>query len=214
MPSYDPAALSKMPGEVIKNIEHSNKDENSSDKGKDINVNELNIVAAKQNVNSNCGLVGAVQDPGQARIIVNRMKAFELKAKLKKVETSGVVEYWVYLKPEITRDLAIEKLKLLQQEKIDSFIIPDGEYKNGISLGVFDKHDNAKNHRQYLLDRGYSADVVENKRIAKEVWIAIVGHDDNVKYIEGLSPQFEKEGILLDHRKESCDYIDSLEDFQ
>ena len=67
------------------------------------------------------------------------------------LRVDGNPDYWVYLNPEPTKDLAIA-VEGVARQKIDSFLIPQGDLANGISLGIFDSQENAEKHRQIIAD--------------------------------------------------------------
>ncbi len=158
-----------------------------------------------------CLLLGPFADQQAGKPVYERMVALDIHARLASIEIEGDPDYWVYLKPEATRELAMAKLRELQEKKIDSFIIPQGEIANGISLGVFDKEDNAERRRQAVIERGYEALVRANPRIYLENWLVIYPEEAG-KFSPELYEQLHGENNKLDLRKEQCSKVASIID--
>lgn len=80
-------------------------------------------------------------------------------------------EYWVYLPPFATKELALKEVKRLQAKGVDSYLISQGVLRNGISLGFFRNSDTAN----ILLDRrvkqGYAAMLKEVPRARQDFWV-------------------------------------------
>jgi hypothetical protein len=125
--------------------------------------------------NRQCLLLGPYPDPQAARALLERLASLQIEAKYAAVEVAGEPDYWVYLRPEPTKELAAAKLRELQEKKIDSFIIPQGEIANGISLGVFDKQENAEKRRQAIVEMGYNPQLRINPRNYIENWVVMEG---------------------------------------
>ena len=67
----------------------------------------------------------------------------------------------VYIQPfDSAREAALE-LNVLRREDIESFIIPEGELQNGISVGVFSTEQNALTRSAELGELGYQTDVYQ-----------------------------------------------------
>lgn len=64
------------------------------------------------------------------------------------VPTEKNVEFWVHIPPLADRAEALKLLRKLQSERIDSYIITQGDLANGISLGLFRKRDSAYSLRK------------------------------------------------------------------
>lgn len=160
-----------------------------------------------------CMLLGPYQDIALGSVLQSRLLALGIHAKMAAVEIAGDPEYWVYLKPEPTRELAIVKLKELQEKKVDSFIIPDGDIANGISLGVFDNKENAERYRQLIVEQGYDGQVRANPRKYLENWVVIYPEDAGRFSVE-LYEQLRNENNKLDLRKDNCSKVASITDIQ
>ena len=160
---------------------------------------------------SQCVLLGPYPDAQSAKPLLDRLGALQIEAKYAAVQVDGESDYWVYLRPEASREFALAKLKELQEKKIDSFIISQGEITNGISLGVFDKQENAERRRQEVVELGYDAQVRTNPRSYMENWVVIYP-TNSARFSLELYNQLKIDNNKLDLRKEECSKVASPED--
>ena len=165
-------------------------------------------VASGDPVDRQCLLLGPYPDPQAARALLDRLSSLQIEAKYAAVEVAGEPDYWVYLRPEPTKELAAAKLRELQEKKIDSFIIPQGEIANGISLGVFDKQENAEKRRQAIVEMGYSPQLRVNPRNYLENWVVIYP-EHSALFSPELYNQLHLENNKLDLRKDQCNKVAS-----
>jgi len=157
-----------------------------------------------------CLLLGPISDEKQGDMIADRLSALQIRSELAGVEIAGEPDYWVYLKAEPTRELAIAKLKELQDKRIDSFIIPKGELVNGISLGVFDRQENAQERQNEVQALGYDARLHINHRKYIEEWV-VLRPDEAEKFNHQLYQQLKSDFDALDMRRELCEKVAPLE---
>ena len=169
---------------------------------------KVDVAQADQSV---CLLLGPHPEPPAAKILIDRLAALQIQGKYAAIEVAGEPDYWVYLRPEPTKELAAVKLRELQEKKIDSFIIPQGEIANGISLGVFDKQENAEKRQQAIAELGYSAQVRVNPRNYLESWVVIYP-DEAARFSSELYSQLKLDNNKLDLRKDLCGKVASLID--
>lgn len=157
---------------------------------------------------SGCLLLGPYPEAQAAGVLIERLGALEIESKYAGVEVAGEPDYWVYLPPEPTKELALARLKELQEKKIDSFIVNQGEIANGISLGVFDRQENADNRRAAILEQGYDAQIRINPRSYRENWVVIYP-EFTARFSPELYSQLRSENNKLDLRKEECNKVAS-----
>ena len=76
--------------------------------------------------------------------MTREIKSYVVKADFRGREEKEQTLYWVFIKPEKTRNKAIETGKRLKAKKIkDFYVIRDGDKENGLSLGHFRNKDGA-----------------------------------------------------------------------
>jgi hypothetical protein len=160
---------------------------------------------------SQCLLLGPYPEPRAAKVLLERLAALQIQGKYAAIEVAGEPDYWVYLRPEPTKELAAAKLRELQEKKVDSFIVPQGDIANGISLGVFDKQENAEKRQQAIIELGYDAQLRINPRNYLENWVVIYP-DESVHFSPELYGQLRIDNDKLDLRKDPCNKVASLID--
>lgn len=158
-----------------------------------------------------CLLLGPYAESRAAKVLLERLAALQIMGKYAAIEVAGEPDYWVYLRPEPTKELAAARLRELQEKKIDSFIIPQGDIANGISLGVFDKQENAEKRKQAIVELGYDAQLRVNPRNYLENWVVIYP-GDSAGFSPELYNQLRIDNDKLDLRKDPCNKVASLID--
>jgi hypothetical protein len=158
-----------------------------------------------------CILLGPYSNNGSARELIGQLAALQIESKYASIRIAGEPDYWVYLIPEPTRELATVKLRELQEKKIDSFLIPQGDIANGISLGVFDRRENAEKHQQTILSLGYDAKLRSNPRNYLENWVVIYP-SHAAKLTSDVYERIHSGSYKPDLRKEQCNKVASIID--
>jgi hypothetical protein len=110
-------------------------------------------------------IVASLPDPiCFAVTAVSEAEAQQLVTHLGRLGASAAIEYqiievpgslMVYVPPFSSRDDALPHLAAIRQSGIDSFLIQDGDYRNGISVGVFSSDQNARIRQTQLEALGY-----------------------------------------------------------
>jgi len=90
-----------------------------------------------------CALLGPFREVISARQVRIRLQKQGLSARIVLLLKPLPPVHWVYIEPQATRQQALELLKVLHAEKVDSFLIDNGEFQNGISLGFYSKSESA-----------------------------------------------------------------------
>jgi hypothetical protein len=160
-----------------------------------------------------CTLIGPFVDLKTGTLFIERLLSLNTRSQMKRIQQDGDLDYLVYIKPEISREMSLIKLKELQDRKIDSFIIPEGEIANGISLGIFDNPANAAKQKQSIENLGYTVEIMPNKRKYVENWI-VVSIEDQDKVSDQLLQQINSENLSVVIKKEVCTKVASLRDIQ
>lgn len=122
---------------------------------------------------SMCTMVGPFIQLLHAEYLEERLHAMDADAKVQSIEVPDGLGYWVYLSPEVSEKEALRRLYELQAKKIDSYIIPNGELTNGISLGIFNERSAADAHINEIRAQGYQAELREVARTISETWVVM-----------------------------------------
>ncbi|WP_461538640.1 SPOR domain-containing protein [Spongorhabdus nitratireducens] len=156
----------------------------------------------------NCVWLGPLADDKEASQLQQRLFVISIPARIidNKIETSP--DYWVYMKPLVNRDEAARLRKELHAKKIDSFVINEGDLRNGLSLGLFSREQAAKKLQQNIYRAGYETDIRLVPRYRHEFWVELSEASDQLmedKLWESLQQQFS----LNEKRQNLCKGIAS-----
>ncbi len=118
-----------------------------------------------------CWAAGPLLQPSDADHFEKRAKALASQVHTETLNVKTGEEFWVYLKPLASHKAALRKLRELQSQKIDSFIVTRGDFKNAISLGLFSKMESAERHKATLAKKGLEAQIEVRDRTRREFWV-------------------------------------------
>ncbi|AZZ94632.1 hypothetical protein EUZ85_29515 [Hahella sp. KA22] len=117
-------------------------------------------------------------------------------------------EYWVYLEPMESRKTAIIKLRELQVRKIDSYLISQGELRNGISLGLFKNVDSANRLLKQRISEGYDAKIKEVPKGRLEYWVA-TKDEVNLQTMARVDKVLDEKNVKTNKRQIFCKSVAS-----
>lgn len=157
-----------------------------------------------------CHMIGPFKEKISARQIKDRLQALDINVVTYQIKIPEKPDYWVHLGPMRSRKEALDVLRELQNKKIDSFLITEGELVNGVSLGFFTKDELAQAVQKQRREQGYDAKIRQIPRFTQELWEVFDGQQFT-KFSDELWQKVKSgtEGIEL--RKNSCDLIASAE---
>ncbi len=120
-----------------------------------------------------CTLVGPFPKLLRGEYFVERLAALDVAASVVELETPGEVSYWVHLPPKDSQREAFSQLRELQAKGIDSYVIPRGQLKNGISFGVYSQKSLADAQLKTMQEQGYRAEIYTYSRAYREIWVVL-----------------------------------------
>ena len=150
-----------------------------------------------------CTLIGPFPSLLRAEYFNERLAALDVMANIKELTVSTGSNYWVYLKPEISRKEALRRLSELQKKGIDSYIIPRGNLANGISLGIYTNQTLAVTMRDRTKEMGYAPEIIETPRQQQQIWIFLTTREASVLNEETWLNLLSNEDSL-EKRKNIC----------
>jgi len=119
-----------------------------------------------------CYTLGPFRDLDNLRGLTREIKSYVVKADFRGREEKEQTLYWVYIKPEKTRNKAIEMGKRLKAKKIkDFYVIRDGEKENGLSLGHFRNKNGAYGLAKKVQNLGFDVVVEPVFRTYTVYWL-------------------------------------------
>ena len=116
--------------------------------------------------NAVCALVGPFSERDAAQTAAAGIRAAGGSVEWRPETVSAAPTYLVYVVPAAAKDEAVETWRALRAQSIEAFIIPSGERKNGISVGVFAEQPRAAAQRERVAKLGHAVQVVAMERSA------------------------------------------------
>lgn len=108
-----------------------------------------------------CGLIGPMDDNEVAATIVDELKKLGIEASLQQESQQKPNGFWVIIPPLPTRQQAIDTVKRLNQLGVkDNRRFYKGEFRDGVSLGIYSRRKNAEKRRDFIAAMGFEPSVV------------------------------------------------------
>ncbi len=120
-----------------------------------------------------CILVGPFERLLRAEQFSEHLETLDIVSEVQELEVPSEVHYWIYLSPKSSREEALARLRQLQREGIDSYLVVQGAHTNGISLGLYTRQDLARNRLRDLREQGHDAKLEEIVRYRSENWVVM-----------------------------------------
>lgn len=118
--------------------------------------------------NAVCAVVGPFSERDAAQTVAAEIHAAGGSVEWRQQTISAAPVYLVYVAPAVNKDAAVATWRALRARSIEAFIIPSGERKNGISVGVFSEQPRAQAQRQRVAELGHPVRVATMERSATE----------------------------------------------
>lgn len=133
----------------------------------------LNPGAQSGTTAQECLIVGPFANAVEVDELQQRLYALGIDSQERAEASNQQQDYWVHIPPLPSRDAAIRLLRELQAQKIDSFVITQGELANGISLGLFSRSESAKVVSRRLTNAGYGVAIKSLPRTPEQWWLEL-----------------------------------------
>lgn len=154
-----------------------------------------------------CLVVGPFANLVEVDELQQRLFAVGINSQERADENSQEQDYWVHIPPLSSRSEAIRLLRKLQAQRIDSFVITQGELANGISLGLYSRRESAKAVSRRLSDAGYGVAIKHLSRVPEQWWLEMDAA------VEGKLDTSFFGGADLRKLKKSCKNVASGKEF-
>lgn len=152
-----------------------------------------------------CEMVGPFKGKTMAEDFISRLAAIDVASSVRDMELPAGPGYWVYLKPLENRRAALRRLAELQARGIDSYVIPKGEFENGISLGMFSQENLAKSRLAEMVAIGLEPYLDTIERTYRETWVMLDPGEERKlsnltwdRVMEGLNHLERRQNFCLD----------------
>lgn len=151
---------------------------------------ESALVEAEADRGEVCAILGPWrdQDATQAQVL---LQSEQLGITVEEREEVVREDFWLIIPPLENEDETAELLQVLHGKGVESFLIAEGEYKNGITLGVFSERANTDKYQKNLLEQGVNATVVLRPKIERWLWLKLA----EVENKESILSLLEREGL-------------------
>lgn len=128
-----------------------------------------------------CGAFGPFERGAMARQVAESLASQGMDSSLRRESMEKPIGYWVIIPPLDSREGAIEKVRQLTESGIsDIRRFVKGDQKNGISLGVFSREENAKLRQREVAKKGHSAKVIPRLITVPTYWIDYRANPESV----------------------------------
>ena len=153
-----------------------------------------------------CGTVGPLEEETDANALLVALTEGEMDAVLRKETVEKTAGFWVIIPPYDTQQEArAEESRLASKGVSDYRRFYRGEFKNGISLGIYSRRRNAEIRRAAIEAEGFSPVLVPRTRRVTEFWLdfkaAATDKADNQNWLAENHPK-------LNAKDQSCSPVE------
>jgi len=153
-----------------------------------------------------CGSVGPLEEETDANALQEALTERGMDAVLRKEIVRKTAGFWVIIPPYATQQEArAEESRLASKGVTDYRRFYRGEFKNGISLGIYSRRRNAEIRRAAIEAEGFSPELVPRTRRITEFWLdfkaALPDKADNQNWLAENHPK-------LNARDQSCSPVE------
>ena len=124
---------------------------------------EAPAAAAPANAGPVCAVVGPFADRAAAQ---EARLAIERAGGTAKLQTEQAADYLVFVPPASTTEAAAKTRLALRRHGLDAYVIPSGERRNGVSVGVFRDRGLAAAQQRRATEAGHPAQMAARDRAA------------------------------------------------
>lgn len=122
--------------------------------------------------NAVCDAIGPFSDIVDGQTVVERLEAHDTQVRLQALDdTTGEYDFRVMIPPISSLEDAFRKLRELQSQGIDSYVITKGEDALAISLGVYSSDTAAKVSQESHVKDGYQSRITKIPRLNRNFWL-------------------------------------------
>lgn len=147
---------------------------------------EVSLAVAAPDEIKECVLIGPLSEKNSALELKEVLISEQVTSTLYEKSSEIREDYWMIIPPLGERGEAKTLLRELQERKIDSDIIYEGEYKNGITLGVFGNAENTERYESEMKALGYPVEVKSLPRFSKVFWLELSGLNISRLSVDGF----------------------------
>jgi len=122
--------------------------------------------------NAVCDALGPFSDIVDGQTVMERLEAIDTQVRLQALDDpTGEYDFRVMIPPVSSFEEAFRKLRELQSQGIDSYVITKGEDALAISLGVYSSDTAAKVAQESHVKDGYQSRITRIPRLNRNFWL-------------------------------------------
>ena len=136
-----------------------------------------------------CTTIGPFRELSQAATAAATLRAAGFEPEQRVAEGDIWIGYWVYIQAIPSVDEANKILAKVRESGItDSYVIPNSDSGNLVSLGVFSEISGVSRRRDEVRALGFEPHVVDRTRRATVYWVEVTLRADKTIDFESLQP--------------------------
>jgi hypothetical protein len=144
---------------------------------------------ARTDVAAGCTTIGPFRELNQAATAAATLRAAGLEPEQRVAEGDIWIGYWVYIQAIPSVDEANTILAKVRASGIaDSYVIPNSDSGNLVSLGVFSEISGVTRRRDEARALGFEPQVVDRTRRATVYWVDVTPRSDQAIDFDSLQP--------------------------
>ena len=143
-----------------------------------------------------CAKLGPFEEKAYAESLLENLIAEDVAPALREQAVLVNTDSWVVIPPLGSRKDALKVLRRLQSNKIDSYLITEGDFANGISLGLFKRSASAQGVLEKMLAAGYDVQIEKIDRLKAQFWVGFSGEFEAPKVQAMLAQLVEDSGKI------------------
>ena len=151
-----------------------------------------------------CAKVGPFRDRAEGQSFIDLLEGEGLKSSIGRVELARETQFWVVLPPANNRNEAMKSLRVLQSNKVDSYLISSGEMRNAISIGLFNQEQAAKTMQGKVKEAGFDAEIRAKDSVDNEYWVQIFP-GQTLEKLQNMLSEVVKDNKNIKISKASCE---------
>lgn len=133
---------------------------------------EQTVYKSTENEQSTCYTLGPYNSEKAASLVADKIKALGLAVTMRPMRSMETLNFLVYIAPQANTAQAEQIVGDIKKFAVaDVLVVPEGPYKNAISLGFFSNLNKAKRHAEYIRYLGYDARYTEQQAAREVFWL-------------------------------------------
>ncbi len=150
---------------------------------------ETVVASTPAGATGRCTTIGPFRELSQAATAASTLRAAGFEPEQRVAEGDLWIGYWVYIQAIPSVDEANKILAKVRESGIsDSYVIPNSDSGNLVSLGVFSEISGVSRRRDEVRALGFEPHVVDRTRRATVYWVEVTLRADQTLDFESLQP--------------------------